>query len=65
MFGYNYKIRPVDVEKGIVKLTPTMGTYVKAFAPSLVLVAVSWLILNAMDNEPIEFDFDNNDDSNE
>jgi hypothetical protein len=37
MFGYKYKLVPVNPDKNIVKLTPTLGTYVKAFAPAFVL----------------------------
>ncbi len=40
MFGFNYKVVPVNEAKNIYKLTPTTGTLLKAFAPSLALGAV-------------------------
>jgi hypothetical protein len=36
MFGYNYKFT-VNETKNTIKLKPTAGTYVKAFAPTLVV----------------------------
>jgi hypothetical protein len=36
MFSFNYKLKTVNPEKGIVRLTPTTGTYVKYFAPAFV-----------------------------
>lgn len=37
MFSFNYYLKTVNAEKSIVRLTPTLGTYVKAFAPTLIL----------------------------
>jgi hypothetical protein len=41
MFSFNYKIVPVNEAKNVYKLTPTLGTYVKAFAPTLVFVGIA------------------------
>lgn len=40
MYGFNYKLVTVNAEKNIVKLTPTLGTYAKAFAPAIIIWAV-------------------------
>lgn len=47
MFGYTYKIVPVNPEKHIYKLRPTASTWVKAFAPALVIWAVAAIALTA------------------
>lgn len=39
MFGYNYRIVPVNTSKGVYKIKPTSGTYVKAFALPVVIWA--------------------------
>ena len=44
MFGYNYKIKPVNIDKGIYKLSPTKGTLAKAFAPALVFFVGAALV---------------------
>jgi ABC-type hemin transport system substrate-binding protein len=36
MFGYTYKLAATNKE-GVVKLTPTLSTYAKAFGPVLVI----------------------------
>lgn len=61
MFGYNYKIKPVNIDKGIYKLSPTKGTLVKAFAPAVVLfvaAAAYGAIVEARDGSVVELDPD-------
>lgn len=36
MFAWKYKIVPVNAEKNIYSMTPTVGTWLKAFVPALV-----------------------------
>ena len=58
MFGYNYKMRTINEDKGIVRLTPTKGTYAKAVLPSLIMSAVGVVVLYALSfaEEPVRID---------
>lgn len=61
MFGFNYKIRPVNPTKGIYKLTPTKGTYAKAFLPAIVIwsvAAVAAVVASREENTVTELDPD-------
>jgi hypothetical protein len=41
MFGYTYKLAVPNAKKpNVVKLTPTISTWIKAFAPLLVIMGV-------------------------
>jgi hypothetical protein len=42
MFGFNYILTPVNLEKGVVNLRPTIGTYAKCFAPTVVVLVGLW-----------------------
>ena len=53
MFGYNYKMTVVNPDKDIVRLTPTWGSLIKAFAPILVLWAASAAAVAVMENDAI------------
>lgn len=51
MFGWNYKMKVVNPEKNIIKLSPTLGTWIKAFAPTLVLAALFGVATLFVDND--------------
>lgn len=56
MFSFNYKIVPVNEAKNVYKLTPTLGTYVKAFAPTLVFVGIAVAASFIADRETSEIE---------
>lgn len=54
MFGYKYKMEIVNPTKGIIKIRPTAGTWMKAFAPLILIYGVFALVfLSTKDDEPI------------
>lgn len=53
MFGLKYKMKLVNPEKNIVQLTPTLGTYVKAFLPSVVIWGGLALFMAFQNDKPI------------
>lgn len=59
MFGFTYKLTTVNPEKNIVRLTPTLSTWMKAFAPSFVVwgvLAVLFLIGSKMEERDTDTD---------
>jgi hypothetical protein len=43
MFNYSYHLTPTK-KPGVVRLRPTKETWVKAFAPSLVIFGGFWVV---------------------